>query len=163
VTIQLAALETSEPRLLQDTYKQNGSDNSFEEKLRAEKDRLGLLFSPFAQINLFFYSPLELTFTQTTPEKETTADKVYEQSAHNSELPTPNSELNKSPASRASTEIFEAAGLRPSNRQFIQDLLFKSGRPAALQSGLPGRETPTEVRPPVTDRPAVRTNRPGQK
>jgi hypothetical protein len=126
VTIQLAAPETSEPRLLTDTYKQNNFDSSFEEKLKAEKERLGLLFSPFAQLNSFFSSPLELTLWQSTaPAKENSAETIQEPAKSDlSQQAGPKSSLNQ--AAARTTEVFGSAGSQQLNRQFLQDLLTKT-------------------------------------
>ncbi len=127
MTIQLAATETSDPRLLTDTYKQNNFDSSFEEKLKAEKERIGLLFSPFAQLNSFFSSPLELTLLSTTtsgpdahagPAREPAKNDLAQQSAH---APSTSPSAGSRPA-----EVFEAAGTLPFNRQLVQELLSRS-------------------------------------
>lgn len=127
MTIQLAAPETSEPRLLTDTYKQNNFDSSFEEKLKAEKERIGLLFSPFAQLNSFFSSPLELTLLSTTaPAQENNADKVQEPSKTElSQQSAPKPSLDQASAART-MEVFGSAGSQQFNRQFLQELLTRS-------------------------------------
>lgn len=127
MTIQLAATETSDPRLLTDTYKQNNFDSSFEDKLKAEKERIGLLFSPFAQLNSFFSSPLELSLLSTAvPEQDLRPDKAHEPS--NTDL----SQQSTRPLSQAQAaasrpvEVFEAAGAQQFNRQLVQELLSRS-------------------------------------
>lgn len=126
VTIQLSALETSEPRLLTDIYKQNLSDSSFSEKLKTEKERIGLLFSPLSQWNGFFAYPLELTWMQTAPESDQSAEKIYEQSGSDLSQPSgskTNSEKNLAPIT---ARVFESAGSTQFNRQFLQELLAKT-------------------------------------
>ena len=127
MTIQLAATETSDPRLLTDTYKQNNFDSSFEEKLKAEKERIGLLFSPLAQLNSLFSSPLELSLLSTAvPEQETRPENTHEP-ARTGLSPQP--AQNSAPASAAGArpvELFEAAGTLPFNRQLVQELLSRS-------------------------------------
>ena len=127
MTIQLAAPETSEPRLLTDTYKQNNFDSSFEEKFKAEKERIGLLFSPFAQLNSFFSSPLELTLLSTTsPEKDNNAEKAREPAKTDlAQQSTPRPSSTHSSDSRTAG-IFESGGAQQFSRQFLQDLLAKS-------------------------------------
>ncbi|MBU0630543.1 MAG: flagellar hook-length control protein FliK [Candidatus Margulisbacteria bacterium] len=59
MTIQLSQIDGAETATLNTpSTNQPSSDNTFEEKLKKEKDRLGLLYSPFAQIpNMFGYLP----------------------------------------------------------------------------------------------------------
>ncbi|MFH1577429.1 MAG: hypothetical protein ABID35_07785, partial [Candidatus Margulisiibacteriota bacterium] len=54
MTVQLSQIQTLEPRLLPDSFSQNSSDNSFQRYLDNEQKRLGLMFSPFGQLD--FYS-----------------------------------------------------------------------------------------------------------
>lgn len=126
MTIQLAAPETtSEPRLLTDTCKQNNFDSSFEEKLEAEKERLGLLFSPFAQLNSFFSSPLELSLlSAAVPERDSRPERSPEPAGTGlSQQTTPRS----SPASAGRpAELFEASGALSFNRQLVRELLSRS-------------------------------------
>ncbi|MDD5593892.1 MAG: hypothetical protein PHG97_04045, partial [Candidatus Margulisbacteria bacterium] len=91
MTTQLSALETSEPRLLTDICKQNISDSTFSEKLEAEKEKIGLLFSPLSQFNGFFAYPLELTLMQTAPASDQSAEKIYDKTYErsNSDLSQP--------------------------------------------------------------------------
>ncbi|MCU0640467.1 MAG: flagellar hook-length control protein FliK [Candidatus Margulisbacteria bacterium] len=63
MTIQFLQLEQAEPRLLTDSTNLRDRDSSFEEKLRQEQARLGLLFSPFAQLSGLFAEPLGLDLT----------------------------------------------------------------------------------------------------
>ena len=128
MTIQLAATETSDPRLLTDSYKQNGFDSSFEEKLKAEKERLGLLFSPLAQLNSFFSSPLELSLLSTAvPEQDPHSEKNssepsrFAQSSQTGQTAPPSQA-----AGNRTVEVFEAAGTLQFNRQLVQELLSRS-------------------------------------
>jgi hypothetical protein len=128
VTIQLTAPETaSEPHLLTDTYKQNNLDYSFAEKLKAEKERIGLVFSPFAQLNSFFSSPLELTLLSTTsPEHDNNTGKTHEPAKTDlaqSDAPRPSQAHS---ANTRSAEVFEPGGTLQFNRQLIQELLNKT-------------------------------------
>src|SRR3989338_9011973 len=54
VTVNLPLIQTSEPRLYPDAHNQNNSDDTFEQKLQYEQARLGLLFSPFSQLEALF-------------------------------------------------------------------------------------------------------------
>jgi flagellar hook-length control protein FliK len=129
VTIQLTAPETaSEPRLLTDTYKQNAEDQSFAEKLKTEKERLGLLFSPLAQMSSFFASPLEMMAwaTQAQPEPETAAHD----STEGAKTGQPSSQTDaKTAPEQSAVSLFaqlEAAPAQTLNRQFFQELLSKT-------------------------------------
>ena len=54
--VQISKLDTNDSRLLTDSSNQNNLDNAFAEKLKYEQARLGLAFSPLAQLqNLFAY------------------------------------------------------------------------------------------------------------
>jgi hypothetical protein len=128
VTIQLAAPETtSEPRLLTDTYKQNNFDASFEEKLKAEKERIGLMFSPMAQLNSFFSSPLELTLLSTTsPETDHHSEKTQEPAKTDlSQQSTTRNTATQASEAR-NTVRFESGSVQQFNRQTMQDLLNKA-------------------------------------
>jgi hypothetical protein len=123
VTIQLAALETSEPRLLPDNRAQNTSDLSFEEKLKSEQARLGLMFSPFAQLNFLFASPLDLAFTPPAPEGENQPGNNFQFSSFGSRQPA---EEPARTTTQLTARIFESAGLQPLNRRLFQDLLSRA-------------------------------------
>jgi hypothetical protein len=130
VTIQLAAPETtSEPRLLTDTYKQNNLDSSFAEKLKAEKERIGLVFSPFAQLNSFFSSPLELTLLSTaSPERDNNYNENTREPSKNDLAQQTTLRSSSFPAAGPrSVELFESGGTTLQfNRQLIQELLNKT-------------------------------------
>ena len=86
MTVQLTQIQPSEPHLLPDTYTQNNTDNSFQNYLDNEQKRLGLMFSPYSQIDFSawfgytnfdltdksaqavnLFSEIELSHTQTSP------------------------------------------------------------------------------------------------
>jgi len=130
VTIQLAAPETaSEPRLLTDTYKQNASGQSFAEKLKTEKERLGLLFSPLVQMGSFFASPLEMmAWTQDQPEFETAGrDSAERPKSDQSSQPTRAKTAPEQAPASLFAELKAAASQTPTlDRQFFQELLTKT-------------------------------------
>jgi hypothetical protein len=128
VTIQLAAPETtSEPRLLTDTYKQNNLDQSFAEKLKTEKERIGLMFSPMAQLNSFFSSPLELTLLSTTsPETDLQSEKTQESAKNDLSQQTTTRNAAATASETRHTERFESASMQQLNRQTMQELLNKA-------------------------------------
>ncbi len=126
MTIQLAATETSDPRLLTDTYKQNNFDSSFEEKLKAEKERIGLLFSPFAQLNSFFSSPLELTLLSSAVPEQDLRTNAADEPAKNDLSQSARSAAPAPTAAGRPAEVLEGTGTLQFNRQLVQELLAKS-------------------------------------
>lgn len=60
---QTEAKELHDLRLPTESLNQNSANSSFEKKLEQEKERLGLLFSPFSQLNSFFSSLPDFSFS----------------------------------------------------------------------------------------------------
>ena len=130
VTVQLSTLEISDPRLLTDTCKQTASDQSFAEKLKTEKERLGLLFSPLAQMSSFFASPLELVWTQAQPETETetaSRDSAEQIKTGQSSRQTRAKTEPEQSAVSLFAQLKAATAQTPTlNREFFQELLTKT-------------------------------------
>ena len=126
MTIQFPQLEKTEPRLLTDSTNLRENDNTFDEKLRQEKARLGLLFSPFSQLSGFFAEPfnLGLTVDQQSTEVRTAA---AEERSGKAPAKTPNpADQPAPPAKQTSVQLFDSLPLANLNRQVLQDLLART-------------------------------------
>jgi len=136
MTIELSKVEVSEPRLAADNSNQNISDRSFEEKLKFEKARLGLLFSPFSQLGSFFSSPTDLTFSSTITEDQLNSCLVSETNHYN--LPENRQNYGSSnPSARSQLQMFDSAPPPAFNRQMLQELLSKTNWLVPNLSALP--------------------------
>lgn len=151
MTIQFPPVESADPRLLTDSHTQksasSGESNSFEEKFRAERARLGLMFSPYGQFSGFFSYPAEKTFDFSaagkTGQKELFAPETNDQNYNQTSTAKP----AKQPTAGPAFQIFEGLPLRSSNNQFLQELLAKTGwltpnlaaRPSFFQAFLDGK------------------------
>jgi len=133
----------------QENRSQNSLDRSFEEKLKSEQARLGLMFSPFAQLNLFFSSPLAMNFVQSEPDNENTAERTfYQRSGLNLSKPPGSDETRFD--QRLTPQIFESVSLRPLNKLIFQDMLNRANllvpnlaaQPLFNQAFLAGRLQP---------------------
>lgn len=126
MTVQLSQIETGEPRLFADSYIQKSQDISFEEKLKAEKERLGLLFSPLAQFaSMFGYSPLA---DNPLAETDLNYTSIYKNDEQSSTKPTEENVPFKLFNNFRSLSQ-RAAGLSetlPFNRQLLQNILIKT-------------------------------------
>ncbi|MBN3033189.1 MAG: flagellar hook-length control protein FliK [Candidatus Saganbacteria bacterium] len=128
MTIQLPALESSDPRLLTDSCKPTAADSSFAEKLETEKERLGLLFSPLSQFASFFTSPLELTWAQDQNEPEVSNQERGERSKNDLPSSRP-AHTNPAPEEAAGSLFARMRTTAPAqtlSRQFLQELLTKT-------------------------------------
>ncbi|MGB9612794.1 MAG: flagellar hook-length control protein FliK [Candidatus Margulisiibacteriota bacterium] len=126
VTIWVPKIESSEPRLWPDTYNQNRSvDDSFEQKLKFEQARLGLLFSPFPQLSSLF-SPQNLVFNR-NPEKELNNYLTSEPAkVNNYSQPQPQSYPKTTVSQPSPPQIFESFPTKSFNHQFWQNLLYQT-------------------------------------
>lgn len=124
MTIQLPKIEASESRLFQDNSKQN-TDISFEQKLNYEKTRLGLLFSPFAQLQALFDSAMNFSFSSEKANNDLYRPAQLEPPKNGLENYAQNPAPTKTPLS-FNAQIFESVPLQSFNRQFFQELLTKT-------------------------------------
>ena len=126
MTVQFPQIDTAEPRLLPDSCKQTSSDQSFEEKLKFEQARLGLLFSPLARLNSLFSSTFYggIGTAQTQPKEDIYS--LLEQPS-SSALRASEDRHPTSPVPSPSPKMFESIPLQSSNRQFLQQLLSQTG------------------------------------
>lgn len=125
MTVQFPQIESIEPRLWGDSYTQNGSDPSFDEKLKYEQARLGLLFSPFSQFESLFSSVQNLSFEGGNAE----SDLDLFLSTENTKSPLKqfqSSNENKTEQTPA-LQLFDSLPLQTFNRQLLQNLLTQSG------------------------------------
>lgn len=147
MTIQFPQVDTIEPRLYSDSTAQKNADNSFEEKLKFEQARLGLLFSPFSQLESFFLSTLNpAEFKPAVPEPETTepAEQFSLKQNYSNQLDS------KSNLAAPGVRLFDSLPLQPLNRQFLQKLLSQTNwlvpnlesQPLFAQARLEGKLQP---------------------
>jgi flagellar hook-length control protein FliK len=125
VTIQFPQLEQTEPRLLTDSTNLRESDASFDEKLRQEQARLGLMFSPFSQLSGLFAEPLNLGLTvdhQAAEVRTAAAQQTdYRQAGTADSAVQPNL-TTRSPG----VQLFDSLPLAQLNRQVLKDLLAQT-------------------------------------
>jgi len=119
------ATEVKEPRLFSENSNQKTPDYSFKEKLEIEKARLGLLFSPFSQLELLF-SPQNLNFNTQKIEKDFNACLTSEQPKPN--VYEPQNEFRpSSPVHHPSSlQMFESFSPSTFNRQLTR-ILWETG------------------------------------
>jgi flagellar hook-length control protein FliK len=125
VMVQFPQIESAEPRLWGDSYTQNGSDRSFEEKLKYEQARLGLMFSPFSQFESLFSSVQNLSFETGASESESDSFLTEEAARTLQKYFSPSRE-NKAPSAK-DVPLFDSLPLQTFNRQLLQNLLTQSG------------------------------------
>ena len=146
MTIQFPQVETSEPRLFTDNYAQRNSDFSFEEKLKFEQARLGLLFSPFARFEALFSSTLNFNFGADKIETGLNAYLLPEQTKPKYSELSQTSNYSRSP-DHPTARVFDSLPLQSQSRQFWQNLLLQTGwlvpnleaQPLFYQSFLEGK------------------------
>ncbi|MFA4843960.1 MAG: flagellar hook-length control protein FliK [Candidatus Margulisiibacteriota bacterium] len=131
MTIQFPPVESTEPRLLTDTHSQPSADpggtRSFDEKLRNEQARLGLLFSPYNQFSGLFSYPLEQTFNFSEPERAGQKYSTPQENYGSAYSPAPTTQQPNHAASRAALQLFEGLPLRSPQNGWLQELLAKTG------------------------------------
>jgi flagellar hook-length control protein FliK len=126
VTIQIPQLEQTEPRLLTDSTNLRQTDASFDEKLRREQARLGLLFSPFSQLSGFFAGSLSFDFSEARAAGENSLPEMAEEAVKPS-TKTPDTAQQPNLSTRqASVQLFDSLPLANLNRQVLQDLLTQT-------------------------------------
>jgi flagellar hook-length control protein FliK len=125
VTVQVSQIQSSEPRLFQDSYTQNNPDQSFQQYLEQEQRRLAFIFSPFSQFN--FSSWLEY------PEVDSSANKIdlfsdIEQAPSQSfaSKTEPNAQKDLPLPNQAFDQIAAYSSAK-SAQAVLQDLLMKTG------------------------------------
>ena len=141
---QLPKVESNEPRLLTDSSSQNKPDQSFEEKLKYEQSRIGLLFNPMAQLDGIFASS-----------NDRTSDLLNSNGTNLQDIRT---EIKKAAADSAQTagqdqptahstgQITDQIASQSFSQKFWQELLAKTGwlnpnlaaNPLAYQAFLQG-------------------------
>lgn len=124
MTVQFSQIELNDSPLLRDSFKPTNSDNTFEDKLKFEQARLGLLFSPFSQLEqMFNYS---FDFKQAETPNSASLLSIMK----GAENPPPADNINNQNAQKTlpstAGQIFESAPLQPLNRQFLQQLLTRT-------------------------------------
>ncbi|MFH1541649.1 MAG: flagellar hook-length control protein FliK [bacterium] len=131
MTQQVSQLQTTEPNLFQDSYAQNHSDNSFQNYLDNEQQRLGLAMGAFGGFNLntLFAYP-ELNFSQEISSYGNRLNSMLDQQAttNNHEESYAVNDNNSSPL--PSKQIVSQFGDNLVNKpmqQILQELLQQSG------------------------------------
>lgn len=127
MTVQFPQIDANEPRLLPDSYNRISSDRSFEEKLKLEQARLGLLFSPFSQLESIFSSLQNLNFKSESIENAFNSYLALEQPK--TAMPEQQDQLRPSSFLHrpSSPQIFESVPMQSFNRQSLQQLLAQAG------------------------------------
>jgi flagellar hook-length control protein FliK len=127
VTIQFPQLDQTEPRLLTDSTAQRDRDSSFDEKLRQEQARLGLLFSPFSQLSSFFTGSLDLgsAFERSVHDlsiaKSTAGQTETDRDTTDESAPRPSVQTRQ-----GSVQLFDSLPLASLSRQTLQELLVQT-------------------------------------
>lgn len=125
MTIQFSQIDASQSNLFQDSHAQPNADSSFEEKLKFEKSRLNLFFSPFAQLQSFFASQLNLNLK---PPSESQGLSFYSRLDQSESKPNnPGATFRQTyPANASGPKIFDSSSFPTPNRQIVQALLEKT-------------------------------------
>lgn len=126
MTIQLPKVDTTDPHLLSDNSKYSSTSDSFDDLLNYAKAKLGLPFSPLAQLGGFFAYP-DLFTAKTDSENNWHLTPDYNglsQQAAKTSTSTPDPRL---PAQDSPLpHIFESVSTQPFSRQLLQELLTKT-------------------------------------
>lgn len=123
MTIQFPQLEQTEPRLSTDSTNLRDHDSSFAEKLQREQARLGLLFSPFAQLGSLFAPALNLGFKPEDFAQAITSGQTAENYRAASREPSAAAQQAASGNETISVPLFESLPPVSFNRQQLQELL----------------------------------------
>lgn len=155
MTIHLSQIDAAEPLAANAaSVNQQNSDDSFEEKLKYEQARLGLLYSPFAQMpNLFGYLPDSETHWGSSDFSDDQAKSVESSAASRPTSSSTQSVLTAQQMvkAQAQNEAAPLPGFSQQASQSLQDLLLKTnwlvpnleGSQQFYQSFLAGKLQPT--------------------
>lgn len=127
MTVQLPHIDANEPRLLPDSSARTTSDHSFEEKLKLEQARLGLLFSPFSQLDSLFYSRLAGSFQSSEPQENSSLYSFTDQTEPAIKEPKFQNDNSSSVPRAHSLQMFESLPPQALNKNFLQQLLAQTG------------------------------------
>lgn len=127
MTVQFPQIDTGEPRLSPDNYAQSASDSSFEEKFKFEQARLGLSFSPFAQLDQLFSTQFSAGFSTPRPNNEPLTE-IASSTAPRQENSWATSNTQASGSGRpAFPALFDSLPVQNSSRQWLQQLFSQTG------------------------------------
>jgi len=128
VSVQLPKVDISDPHLLTDnySYNQNRTDYSFDEKLRQEKARLGLLFSPLIPFDSLFAYALNQNTNHAQSGDAQDFFSQPEKSTNKTQLSVNSFESSSTPLHQ-SLQVFDSIPLKSLSSQSLQDLLTRSG------------------------------------
>lgn len=128
MTVQFPQIDITEPRLLPDSSKQNSSDLSFEEKLKFEQARLGLLFSPFSQLESLFASAFQAgNWESLQPRTDNGTTSTLDQTKPAENMNYVQNKLPSSFTPLPTAQMFESVPMQSISRQFLQELLTQTG------------------------------------
>lgn len=127
MTVQFPQIDANEPRLLPDSYNRTSSDRSFEEKLKLEQARLGLLFSPFSQLDSLFYSRLAGSFQSSEPQADSTLYSFIDQAEQTGKEPKVQNDNSSSVHRAPPLQMFESLPSQSLNKNLLQQLLVQTG------------------------------------
>ena len=125
MTVQVSQIQSTEPRLFQDSYTQNNPDLSFQQYLEEEQRRLAFIFSPFSQFNLnsWFAYP---DFTLKTDSPANNANLFSDMELAPTETFASNIQKELPVSNQASDQIATYSSAK-SVQPILQDLLMKTG------------------------------------
>jgi flagellar hook-length control protein FliK len=126
VTDQLPNIkvEPGQPRLFSESHPQDNSDHSFEEKLKLERARLGLLFSPFSQLETLFFS----SFSAADRNPQAGLNSFPAQPPMPASLPAQDEGFNSHQFTSApGGQLFDYFPSPPFNQKLLQQLLTQTG------------------------------------
>jgi flagellar hook-length control protein FliK len=150
VTVQFPQIDSAEPRLLPDSSTQRGADSSFEEKLRYEQARLGLLFSPFAQLENLLTASFFGGFTGQAPAPDQSLYAELEKSEPAAAGQPAKSELHATSAPLTLPRLFESLPTSAVSQKTLAALLQQTSwllpniaaQPAFFNASLAGQLQP---------------------
>jgi flagellar hook-length control protein FliK len=124
VTVQFPQIDSNEPRLLTDNHNQSQSDHSFEDKLKLEQARLGLLFSPFNQLESIFSSFQSLNFNSNNSGSDLNGSLNDQASKY--QLPEPTAKFGSSADAARQPQVFDSAPSQTLARHSLQEIISRS-------------------------------------
>lgn len=127
MTIQIPKIDSSDLRLASEPENATAKnlDRSFEEKLKYEQARLGLLFSPFAQLDAFF-SAGSRNGSQTSADELNSLLALEPNDSSSGLYGKPANPAGSSAKSSSQPQIFDSIPLKSFNQQWMRDLFIQN-------------------------------------
>lgn len=129
MTTQIPKIDSSDLAPMPEIVSQNVNGPSFEEKLKSEQARLGLLFSPFSQLGAFFYSDNQ--FDSQQDENGSSSRAALEQNSglansSNSNLSKTANSAHNAPNQTAPPQSFDSLSTRTLSQQWVKELFIRN-------------------------------------